>query len=814
MPRPNSYGRDGPITKGVNLQLQSRPGSEQFQPMVPWGIVSIKPLFSITSVWLIKNSDNWSSPRRFSSRVGLCSAIPPLPVPLPPRAQTLNNHGHLHLHQGNPQAAFSTWQRSEQLYAQVDDELGRIGSLINQAQAQQVLGLYRRAHKTLKTVKQDLTVQSDPHIQAIGWRNLGNIMRVVGNLDESHQLLTQSLTAIQGLDVSHQIHAIQLDLGNTAQARGQTAEALAYYQQAAQSPLRTTRLQAQLNQLRLWLKLAKWSDAQALWPRLQTELAQLPASRTSVYQHIHLAQSLTRLRQQRQDLAPSWSAITQIVHSAVAQAQYLTDLRAKSYALGHLGTLYTHQQMWPQATAMTQKALSLVQSIDAGDLSYQWHWQLGKIYTAQEQRSAAINAYTAAFTTLESLRRDLVATNSDVQFSFKEQVEPVYRELVDVLLRSSPAAPSPSALAQARDVIEALQQIELENYFRSACLDHQRVKIEDVDQRGTAVIYPIILPDRIEVLLSLPNQPHLRQYTTHLSQEHVESTLVQLRQFLETPYIDLKGQKLAQTVYDWLIRPVKTALDQNQVTTLTFVLDGPLRNLPMAALHDGQQYLVEHYRLALTPGLRLLASQPLQTQPLKVLAAGVAQENQGFPALPHVPSELAQIQASVPGRVLLDETFTNEALQHQIRSLPFPIVHLATHGQFSSKANDTFLLTWDGKLKINDLSQLLQTREQARSHPIELLVLSACQTAEGDQRAALGLAGIALQAGARSTLASLWNIDDAFAARFATEFYQALKRDRSTKAEALRQAQLAFLANPDYKVPFYWAPYVLVGNWL
>jgi CHAT domain-containing protein len=142
------------------------------------------------------------------------------------------------------------------------------------------------------------------------------------------------------------------------------------------------------------------------------------------------------------------------------------------------------------------------------------------------------------------------------------------------------------------------------------------------------------------------------------------------------------------------------------------------------------------------------------------------------------------------------------------------VVHLATHGQFSSKAEDTFILTWDDRINIKQLNNVLKTRDRRESSIIELLVLSACQTAVGDKRAALGLAGMAVRAGARSTLASLWSINDAATASFMIKFYQNLADNKVTKAEALRRAQLALLQNPEYRHPYFWAPFILVGNWL
>jgi CHAT domain-containing protein len=193
-------------------------------------------------------------------------------------------------------------------------------------------------------------------------------------------------------------------------------------------------------------------------------------------------------------------------------------------------------------------------------------------------------------------------------------------------------------------------------------------------------------------------------------------------------------------------------------------------NLPLAILHDGEKFLVEKYAIAQTPGLQLLDAKPLARGQLTALKAGLSEAKDvtignppkklQFQALDNVKLELKGIQSEISGELILDQEFTNAKIQRAIESTPFPIVHLATHGLFSSNTEETFILTSDGPLNIDQLKQLLQGREEDSKKAIELLVLSACETAVGDERAALGLAGVAVKAGARSTLATLWQVDD------------------------------------------------------
>jgi CHAT domain-containing protein len=178
---------------------------------------------------------------------------------------------------------------------------------------------------------------------------------------------------------------------------------------------------------------------------------------------------------------------------------------------------------------------------------------------------------------------------------------------------------------------------------------------------------------------------------------------------------------------------------------------------------------------------------------------------------------LQQIQSEIPkNHALFNQTFTKTNLENKIKERTYSIVHMATHGKFSSKIEETYILTWNQLLKVRDLDNLLRINESKKSSPIELLVLSACETATGDKRAALGLAGIAVRAGARSTLATLWSIDDESTAELMSEFYRELVNTKVTKAEALQLAQKALWThkNQDWKRPYFWASYVLIGNWL
>ncbi|HIK04670.1 MAG TPA: CHAT domain-containing protein [Trichormus sp. M33_DOE_039] len=768
-------------------------------------------------------------------------------------ALTHNTKGSLQLALGHTESALESWQTAAKIYSQIGEQAAYTGSLINQATALQSLGRYRSTMKIFAQIEQGLESQPDSLVKAVGLRSLGNALRASGDLDRSQQVLGQSLAVAQRLRSPQEESATLLSLGNTflslanrsllrettkaenslplscghqsitASAKTYYGNAIDSYQQSVEkstSPVAT--VQAQLNHLRVLLYVHQQPTSEEL-NSIKSTLATLSPSRATVYAGVNLAQSLQCINQGVTATAKSVASpdeSLQLLNKAIQQAKNITDQRAESYALGHLGQLYEKTQQWAIARKYTESALSLAQMLNAADIAYQWQWQLGRILLAQRSPSEAVAAYTEAVTSLKSLRSDLVALNPDLQFDFRDQVEPVYRQLVALLLQ--PKTPSFQNLNQARSVIEALQLAELDNFFRDACIAAQPTQIDEIVDNAnpaTAVIYPIILADRLEVIVKLPRKTELSHYRTYIAKTEVETTLDNLRQKLEARYTFRDREVLSQEVYNWLIKPAEQVLEQNQIKTLVFVLDGSLRNIPMAALHDGKKYLVEKYSVTLSPGLQLIDPKQ-QKQRFEALAGGLTESRLGFSPLPNVATELQELQSVIPTKQFLNQTFTNTTIENQVSSDAYPIVHLATHGKFSSQLEDTFILAWDGKINAKQLREILQTREDAGGRqvgalqPIELLVLSACETATGDKRAALGLAGIAVRSGARSTLASLWQVDDQSTSVLMGEFYRQLKNNPNvTKAEALRRAQESILRQHE-EHPFYWAPYVLVGNWL
>ncbi|MFN6465599.1 MAG: CHAT domain-containing protein [Nostoc sp. DedVER02] len=739
-------------------------------------------------------------------------------------AQVWDIKGNLELAQGKAQAALSSWETAASLYEKLKDSNRAILAQINQAQALQTLGLYRQEISLLQSLTTDLQKQPDSLAKAASFRNLGEALALAGDIDRAKKHLQQSLEIAGKLQSPENIATAYLSLGNLAYIPGSSIEqkhtALTYYEKAAvSSTTATSKIPSQLNCLRLLIELEQWPAAQALYPEIQSQIANLPLGRSAIYAQVNLAQRLLEMRQKFPE--PNPEKIAKILAVARQQAQQLQDVRSESFVLGNLGHLYELSQQWSIAQDLTTQALNLSQSIQASDIAYRWQWQLGRILCqgkTQCDRTEAIAAYQQAFNTLQNIRSDLIATNKNVQFSFRETVEPVYRRLVDLLLQSS--APSQENLTQARNVIEALQVAKLQNYLRQACEDTKLAldKVIDSKDKTSAVIYAIILDNRLEVILKRPNKK-LSHYATP-PQQKIEEVVSRLYENLQEDGSYEEVQQDGKKVYNWLIQPIEKQLKDSKIKNLIFVLDGPLRKIPMASLYDGQQYLVEKYAVSLALGLQVREPIALDRSKIKILAASLTQppnntELSGFSRLANVEQEIKEIKKTgLAVNWIADGEFTTNNFNKKLNAANFDIVHLATHGLFSANRENTFVVTADGKLKIDEFDRLFLTQKQNRTHRIELLVLSACQTATGNDQEVMGIAGTTVQAGASSAIASLWDLDDEASVPFIKEFYTHLGQPNISRAEALRLAQQALLKNPKYDHPRYWAPYVLVGSWL
>jgi CHAT domain-containing protein len=641
---------------------------------------------------------------------------------------------------------------------------------------------------------------------------LGQAYFLAGRLDKAQPPLARALELARASNATRTEAAVQNDLGLVLAAEGKPDEALAAYRAAAGRARAANdgllAAKASLNAARLAQRQGLRTEPAPLAREALAALAGLPDSREKAFQLAAAGEGLRRAG----DHAGAEPALT----AANRIAAELKDARASAYAQGYLAELALDRGRLADALDLNARAVFAAQSAGTPETVFLWQWQEARLLDRAGRPDDSLAAYRRALEALAPLKVDYATELWASRESFRAEVGPAYLGYTDLLLRraggTKDAAELRKHLREAQGVLERFKTVELEDYFRDDCVARYLARARPVEQTAprTAVLYPVPLADRLDLLVSIGDDIH--RVTVPVDEATLRRESLQLRALLEkrTTYQYLPH---ARKIYDWVIRPIEPLLEKAGVETLVLVPDQPLRSIPLGALHDGRDFLVQRYAIATAPSLTLTEPQPLAVKGSRVLASGLTEAVQGFPALPYVEMELDELNAIGSGAVLRDRSFTAEALERELRDKPFSIVHVASHAQFESDSRRSFLLTYDGRMTIDRLETSMKLNRY-RDEPVELLFLSACQTAAGDERAALGLAGVAVKAGARSALATLWHINDQASSLLVAEFYRQVGQPGVSKAEALRRAQMRMLTDLRYRHPGYWSPFLVIGNWL
>src|SRR5690242_6710157 len=722
---------------------------------------------------------------------------------------------------GDFEQAASSWTEASQLYEREGDIRRQCETLIYLSEANQALGRYKEAGKNLE-LAQRLTEKAGDRTQLASVLGaLGNLYIATGPAEISLKYLNEGLRIAKELNNQDLSANILNNLGNLLTAQKKYSEAIAAYKESASvarsgnNGLLTGR--ALINAATASMQNKQYTEAEPLLDDALEQIRPLEPSHDKASALITIGLAYDDLRSRLPD---SKDSLLLLAHQTFTEAGTVSDSigdrRASSYAWGYLGKLYEDERRYPEALQLTRRATFAAQQINVPESLYRWEWQTGRLLNKEGNIDDAIGAYRRAVGTLQSIRPELSVGYGAPQTSFREEMGPVYFELVDLLLQRGHSMQDPKQVApyliEARDTVELFKAAELRDYFRDDCVDTALSKVTtlDVVAKTTVIIYPILLPDRIELLVGLPTG--LKQVSVPVGTDTVTKEVREFRRMLEKR-TTREYLPHAQKIYDWLIRPIEPDLTASSIDTLIFVPDGALRTIPMAALHDGKQFLIAKYAVGITPSLNLTDPRPLNRQDMKVLAVGVTEAVQGFPALPNVSEELSDLHKLLGSTNLVDRQFLAANFEKELKENQFSIVHVASHGEFSNDVDNTFLLTFDDKISLDRLNQMVGVF-RFRDDPLELLTLSACDTAAGDDRAALGLAGMAIKAGARSALATLWNINDEASVDLVLDFYREIKDPSVSRAAALQRAQLKLLDNPRYEHPGFWSPFLMINNWL
>ena len=762
-----------------------------------------------------------------------------------------------------------------------------IDTLILQGERSRQAGCLHEAEAAFRGVLSAAEQLAEPRAEALATGLLGNVYLLQRRYATAKPLLEQALQASER-HFWPGLAALQANyLGNLHADQRQIDRARRYYEKSLAGSVKAGDqaliVQATLNLARL----AKAEeDADQAWRLLKEGHAGLAAI-DSISDRTALAlqtgyEALTLEHRDGINETARIELVNEALNTALDLALKYSDQRSESLAKGYQAQLYESRNRAADALTLTGQAADIAQRIDAKDLLLQWEWQRGRLLKAMGKLESALAAYRRAVDHIQAIRQDIPVVYHQGRSSFRETLEPVYQGLADLLLQQGKQVGDEERrqiLRETRQTVELLKRTELEDYFHNRCAFQSRpaVRLEEIAPK-TATIYPILLPDRLELLLSIGAEIYQRTVPVVAPEVRKKARSYAKRLRRRMPAYQGDGRQL----YDWLIAPLETLLIRHEIDTLVIVPDGELRLVPLAALFDGEAYLIERYAGGTSPGLTLFDPQPLQRKEMSTLLAGLsrpgpvikelplpqlqrlvysvmrqsrtrpsdvstrgsgaldAKSRQTVPtiaslspqriqvllndplileksqralSLPGVEKEINTLAKLLPSSTLVDEHFVGQRLHEEILKAPYRVVHIASHGYFGHSSEQSFVMTYDQVLTMDELETLLLSDKIGES-PIELLTLSACQTAEGDDRSPLGLSGMALKTNVRSVLGSLWPVSDEATVQLMHGFYRRLNSTDVSKARALQQAQIEVLRDRKRGHPFYWSPFILVGNWL
>lgn len=716
-------------------------------------------------------------------------------------------------------------------------------------------------HRSIEALQAARLAATSPQDRARAGGELGIALLKVRNLPAAEALLREAHAYFGGTVRARYAYY----LGNLQIALGRVEEARALYREARELAPgdREILFGSALN----LAGMAPEAERRLLLQDLSRRLMQQADDPESARYHLNLGHHVL------QSKAPDVETAYRHLDAARRLGEAKADAHLLAEAYDALAQLYESQGRTEEALTLAGRGLAQASGLDpvaAADLLIGLEWRQARLLKAAGQESQALAAYRRAVGRVESVRQDIPIEYENGRSSFRETLEPIYLGYADLALRQldrgrSDADTKATQLQQVVQTIELIRQTELQDFLGDRC-SVDAVEGGEHIPAGTALLYPLVLPDRVELLLRSPDGIERRTIPVAGTdfRKAAEEFSETLRNGLPNPL------PRARQINDWLLKPFEETLKTLRTHSLVVVPDAALRLVPVSALFDGERFAIEKYAVSMVTGLSMTNTAPPKGSRAAALVVGISEPgpvvekldrdniaqilepNARKPvvrgmgngdrlralhaeallrpsaeipksqrmdrirsslALPGVKDEVSTLGSLLDGARLLDSDFTVGRFREEAESGDYRIVHIASHGFFGGSAESSFIMAYDDLLTINNLQSLLHA-ERFQKTPIELLSLSACETADGNDRAPLGISGAAIKARAKSVVGTLWPVEDSAAKLLMQKLYRGMTVEGYSKSEALRRAQLELLRNPASSAPFYWAPFVLIGNWL
>ncbi len=750
---------------------------------------------------------------------------------------------------GQYQKAIDFFQQSLAITKQIKDLNGESNSLIGLGNAYYRLGQYQRA---INFFQQSLAITKqikDLNGESASLNNLGNAYYRLGQYQRAIDFFQQSLAITKQIGNLNGESASLNNLGNAYESLGQYQRAIDFFQQSLTIKKQIGNLEGESNSLN------NLGDAYERLGQYQRAIDFFQQSLTIKRQIGDLggeSNSLNNLGIAYKSLKQYQRAID-FFQQSLAIKKRIGDRKGESNSLNNLGNAYDILGQYQKAINFSQQSLAIKKQIGDRNGEGLLLINMGVTFNKLNQTEIAILFYKESVNVRESIRKDIKKLSKEEQKSYLSTVEEDYRNLGDLLLQQN-------RIIEALQVLDLLKVQELEDYLKNikgSDRSTQGVRLlapelaisnkllavnfdnsQDINNQlanqiqqlpkaeinkvpdylnqipnGTVLLYPFILSDRLEIILFSPNNLPIRR-TTRISKDQLETLISDFRAgLLDAGSEDFREPSIQ--LYNLLIKPIETELAQFNAKTILYAPDGQLRYIPIAALYDGKQWLVEKYQISNLIAYTLFdfSSQPKNVPNILAGAFGgkAGDRKFGQTVLPATVREVQAIANSFQNSVtLIEEQFSRQAIESKFKN--HNILHLATHAEFNSGAPDnSFIIFGNGdKIRLNEITDW-------QIPNIDLIILSACQTGVGKLGSGVEILGFGYQvqkAGAKQAIASLWSVNDEGTQALMEAFYDELKKGDVSSTEALHRAQVALIKSKKYNHPNYWSAFFAIGNGL
>ena len=679
------------------------------------------------------------------------------------------------------------------------------------------IGYYKKARSILSDIQHDVDRLKSLYVQSLFYNCMGDINLLNNAIFDAMESFDKTFDKANIIN-NKLLQAISRNnYANVLSVYGKYSDAISYYQEAITISESDKHISSHyvkaisyMNIAHLYSIKKNFNNAVSALKAALSEIHALNNNYQKAFCFISLSAITDTIISKHQD-DKLYNMAMKALQSAKTIAISIHNNYLLSYIFGYMGKLNESTSNFLQAIKYTKKAINISAYYVFPESLYLWQWQLGRLQLSKKNFNLSIKIYNKALKTLIPIRSQIYKASRYKKIIFQNKIKKVFFSIIETNLKQLNKEKDNQALLQEiRETMDLLKQTQLENFYKDECIIPKNKVFDTVNiDQYSAVVYPIILSDQLITLLIMDKSIKLYRIPCN---DNLSSMIQNFGRTLRSEYLDRRYEQYAATLYDILIRPLEMDLIENEITTLIFSPDGILHVLPFSALYDGNQFLIEKFAIAIIPSIHLTDLEKFSSNyDQKVLLAGLSQE--ASPPLPGVKKELHHIKSLIgDGKLLLDQDFTKTNIEYELNYNDYTSIIFATHGQFGCNPENSFLNVYKGKLMLNTLEYLMNI-SVFRQKTIELLTLSACETAMGNEEIALGLSGIALKAGVKSVLATMWSVHDDVTYLFIKDFYAQLMSPNKSKVKAVQKAQIKLISNKNFKHPHYWCPYILIGNW-